>query len=137
MRLWQCKPTQNERPKRRPQPRESGSAWSNATPTRMEGSTMSRKRMIACTLFLLYACSLVASGQEETKVKGMISSRNGDQMTIRTRDGERTVLLTDDTKAQVPSGMFRHKETSMAELIPGLAVEVQGRQDGDSLIAKM
>ena len=97
---------------------------------------MSRKRMIACTLFFLYACSLLASGQKEIKTKGMISSRNGDQMTIRTRDGDRTVLLTDDTKAEVPSGMFRHKETSMAELMPGLAVEVQGVEDGDTLVAK-
>src|SRR3954468_18304318 len=102
----------------------------------MEGSTMSRKRMIACTLFFLYACSLLSSGQEEIKAKGMISSRNGDQMTIRTADGERTVMLTDDTKAQVPSGMFRSKDTSMAELIPGLTVEVKGVQSGDTLVAK-
>src|SRR3954447_26787581 len=97
---------------------------------------MSRKTMIACTVCLLYAFSLLASGQEEIKVKGMISSRTGDQMTIRTADGERNVMLTDDTKAQVPSGMFRSKDTSMAELMPGLTVEVKGVQNGDTLVAK-
>lgn len=97
---------------------------------------MSRKKITACALFCWLVCCLFANGQEEVKVKGMITSRTGDQMTIRTPDGDRTVSLTDDTVAQVPSGLFRHKETSMAELIPGLSVEVKGVQDGDTLVAK-
>ena len=69
-------------------------------------------------------------------MKGMITSRTGDEMTIRTAEGDQIVALTDDTKAQVPSGVFRHKETSMAELIPGLAVEVKGIHNGDKVVAE-
>ncbi len=97
---------------------------------------MSHKSTIACAMFFSLVWCLFASGQEEVKVKGMITGRTGDQLTIRTPDGDRNVSLTDDTVAQVPSGLFRHKETSMAELIPGLVVEVIGTQDGKSLVAK-
>ena len=96
---------------------------------------MKPKQTLARLLCIVCICSTLSNAQE-VKIKGMITSRTGDEMTLRTADGDQVVVLSDDTKAQVPSGVFRHKETSMAELIPGLAVEVSGVRDGDKLVAK-
>jgi OmpA-OmpF porin, OOP family len=69
-----------------------------------------------------------AYGGDETKVKGFITSRTGDSMTLRTPDGTNTtVALTDDTKVQHPKGLgLRKQQVSWTELIPGLRVEVKG-----------
>src|SRR3954454_18618666 len=96
---------------------------------------MISQRFLAVAVVVVNVCSLLAYGQE-VKVKGMIVSRAGEDMTLRTPDGEQVVTLTDETKAQVPSGVFRKKETSMAELIPGLMVEVTGTRDGAKFVAK-
>jgi outer membrane protein OmpA-like peptidoglycan-associated protein len=109
------------------------SQFVTSTLLRMWGRTMTWTRTVSCAFVCIY--SLLTYGQE-IKVKGMITSRTGDEMTIRTAEGDQIVALTDDTKAQVPSGVFRHKETSMAELIPGLAVEVKGIHNGDKVVAE-
>lgn len=95
---------------------------------------MKPKQTLAGLLCVICVSALAYT--QEVKMKGMITTRTGDEMTIRTADGDQVVVLSDDTKAQVPSGVFRHKETSMAELIPGLAVEVTGLRNGDKLVAK-
>src|SRR3954465_2898729 len=107
----------------------------NAAALREWASMTSQRYLALAVIVLVNVCSLLAYGQE-LKIKGMIVSRAGEDMTLRTPDGEQVVTLTDETKAQVPSGMFRKKETSMAELIPGLSVEVTGTRDGTKLVAK-
>ena len=71
---------------------------------------------------------LLAENETE-KVEGFIQARNGEAMILRTTDSRKlTVWLNDDTKVGQVQGMFkaRRKDMSMAALIPGLKVSVNG-----------
>jgi OOP family OmpA-OmpF porin len=66
---------------------------------------------------------------EGAKVKGLIISRNGDDMVIRDETGYLDVVtLTADTKISSPSGIFKteKKRRDVTSLLPGLIVEVKG-----------
>jgi len=85
-------------------------------------------RLIAiAALFATVAVSTVAFAQS-LKVKGVIISRAGNTMTMKTDTGNVVVVLNDSTDVQQLEGALkaRKKEMSMAALIPGLACEVQG-----------
>ena len=72
---------------------------------------------------------------QSTKVEGLIKARNGDTMTLQTGDSASlVVLLTDNTQVGQVQGVFkaRRKEMSMAALIPGLAVKVEGTYNDQS-----
>jgi outer membrane protein OmpA-like peptidoglycan-associated protein len=73
-------------------------------------------------------------------VEGLIQGRNGDKMTLKTSDSPAiVVLLTDTTDVDQVQGMLkaRKKEMSMAALIPGLAVKIEGTyNDQNVLVAK-
>jgi outer membrane protein OmpA-like peptidoglycan-associated protein len=77
---------------------------------------------------------------QSVKVEGLIKARNGDTMTLKTSNSPiLTVLLTDSTQVGQVQGVFkaRRKEMSMAALIPGLAVKVEGAyNDQNQLVAK-
>jgi outer membrane protein OmpA-like peptidoglycan-associated protein len=76
---------------------------------------------------------------EKTKVKGLITARNGDTIVLKTTEGtSMTVTLDDDTKVQQPKGLGVRKQTmSAAVLIPGLKVSVDGTsQDATHVLAK-
>ena len=63
------------------------------------------------------------------KVEGLVKARNGDTMIVQTSSSpDVTVLLTDRTQVGQVQGVFkaRRKQMSMAALIPGLAVRVEG-----------
>ena len=93
---------------------------------------MSRDRFAAIVLVvtmstLLLLCGTVAA--QSSKVKGIIISRAGNDMTMKTSDGTNVVVvLNDNTDVQQVEGVFkaRRKDMAMAALIPGLACEVQG-----------
>src|SRR6202041_2031148 len=64
-----------------------------------------------------------------TKVNGLITGRNGSTMTVQTASEPKLiVLLTDDTRVGQVQGVLkaRRKAMSMAALIPGLQVQVEG-----------
>jgi len=66
---------------------------------------------------------------QSVKVEGIIKARNGDSMIVQTSNSpDVTVLLTDNTQVGQVQGVFkaRRKQMSMAALIPGLAVRVEG-----------
>jgi len=77
---------------------------------------------------------------QSAKVEGLIKARSGDTMTLQTSNATSvTVLLTDDTKVGQVQGVLkaRRKDMSMAALIPGLAVKVEGTyNDQSELVAK-
>jgi OmpA-OmpF porin, OOP family len=77
---------------------------------------------------------------QSVKVEGLIKARNGETMILQTSDAPNLpVLLTDSTQVGQVQGMFkaRRKEMSMAALIPGLAVKVEGTyNDQNQLVAK-
>lgn len=66
---------------------------------------------------------------QEAKVKGLIVSRDGDDMMLQDDQGHfNVVTLTADTKISSPSGLFKmdKKKRDVTQLLPGLIVEVKG-----------
>ncbi|HWY69189.1 MAG TPA: OmpA family protein [Terriglobales bacterium] len=84
-----------------------------------------------CTLIsvaLIFCCASLTSAyaQNETEVKGLITGRSGDSITVRNADGTQVITLTDATKVQTPKGLgLRKKQMSWASLIPGLKVGIK------------
>jgi OmpA-OmpF porin, OOP family len=78
-------------------------------------------------LGLTLSASTVAA--QNTKVEGLIKGRSGENIILQTSDNPNLVVVLSDTTdvAQV-QGVFkaRKKEMSMAALIPGLAINVEG-----------
>ena len=75
---------------------------------------------------------LSAADAAQTKVEGLITGRSGDTMTLQTSDSPKlVVVLTDSTQvAQVVGALkARRKQMSMAALVPGLQVKVEGAYD--------
>jgi outer membrane protein OmpA-like peptidoglycan-associated protein len=66
---------------------------------------------------------------QSAKAQGLITGRSGDSLTLQTQDSSNVVVvLTDDTQVAQIQGIFkaRRKQMSMAALIPGLQVQVEG-----------
>jgi OOP family OmpA-OmpF porin len=76
----------------------------------------------------------------QSKVRGLIKKRDGSTMVLDIPDNPKvTVVLTDDTKVGQVQGVLkaRRKQMSMAALVPGLAVQVEGSyNDQNQLVAK-
>ena len=75
---------------------------------------------------------LCGAAEAQAKAQGLITGRNGDTMTLQTSDASNlVVVLTDDTQVAQIQGVFkaRRKQMSMAALIPGLQVQVEGSYD--------
>jgi len=90
---------------------------------------MKTRRLIVASVVVACCMAWVSAyGGDETKLKGLVTGRTSDNMTVRASDGTTTtVVLTDDTKVQVPKGLgLRKQQVSWTELIPGLRVEVKG-----------
>ena len=92
-------------------------------------------RTVAITLALVViGVSNRAALCDSVKVEGLIKARSGDTMTLQTSSqSELVILLTDTTRVGQVQGVFkaRRKDMSMAALIPGLAVKVEGNYDED------
>jgi len=87
--------------------------------------------MIATTLVVCVVFSAFALGQDKTELKGLVTARTADTMTVQTTDGAKhAVVLTDETKVQMPKGLgLRHKQVAWTSLMPGLPVKVKGSAD--------
>lgn len=101
----------------------------------------SRLRIPFVAALLLIGFTLFSTTvRAQTKVEGLIQARNGDTMIMQTSDSAKlVVLLTDTTDVDQVQGVLkaRKKEMSMAALIPGLAVKVEGTyNDKNELVAK-
>ncbi len=96
-------------------------------------------RRITLAFVLLALLNAIATA-EMVKVQGVIKSRNGETMTLKTSDSaDLIVVLNDDTKVGQVQGVLkaRRKQMSMAALVPGLAVTVEGTYDEkNQLLAK-
>ena len=101
---------------------------------------MDRKWMTIATslvaVCLLASASLLGAGDDKAKVKGMISSRAGETLTVKTSSGNVTVILTDDTRTKDNKGLLGLKKEYMANtvLIPGLKVDIDGVNDAQGRI---
>ena len=92
---------------------------------------MYRKTIVASLVALFALASVYALGGDKVEVRGMISSRNGDTLIVKTAAGNTTVVLTDDTRTKDDKGLFGLEKQEMAEtvLIPGLKVDIDGTPD--------
>ena len=92
-------------------------------------------------LALIALGASVAIGFADTsKVQGMIKARSGATVVVESKDSSTVVvLLTDSTQVGQTAGVFkvRRKEMSMAALIPGLEIQVEGTyNEQNQLVAK-
>jgi OOP family OmpA-OmpF porin len=81
---------------------------------------------LLCCLCGSMAFAQVTAGQK-AEVKGLITTRDGDSITIQSTEGAKVIVqISDATKVQEPKGLFRHKTSAETNLIPGLNVSVKG-----------
>jgi outer membrane protein OmpA-like peptidoglycan-associated protein len=67
---------------------------------------------------------------EKVKTEGLVISRQGDIVTMRTSDSNKVeVALTDYTKVVTPRPLFRKKHMPVSDLVPGLWIKVKGVGD--------
>jgi len=96
--------------------------------------------IIVCLWAICFVAPILVHAQaEKAKAKGLITTRTGETIVLKTTDGDSvTVVLDDDTKVQAPVGLgLRKEQMSAAALIPGLKVSVDGtRQDETHILAK-
>lgn len=94
---------------------------------------------LALSLAMFTSLGLTAVAQEAT-VEGLVVGRSGPTMLVRTGDSPKlTVLLSDSTRATEKGGFLGldRKHPGIVDLVPGLAVKVEGSYDTDhQLIAK-
>jgi len=102
-----------------------------------------RRWIVFCTALLcMFSVGLAygAANGEKVKVKGLITGRDGENLTLRPYNGSGNivVVLTDDTKVEQPKGLLkiRHSEQAVTALIPGLKIEVDGTGDTSRVVAK-
>src|SRR5215471_10767235 len=97
-------------------------------------------RIAVGILAVFFVVLTSAQAQDRVKVKGLITTRTGETIVLKTTDGNAvTVVLDDGTRVQQPRGLIgvRKKSMSAAVLIPGLKVSVDGtRQDATHILAK-
>jgi outer membrane protein OmpA-like peptidoglycan-associated protein len=95
--------------------------------------------ILSLALLPMISATVAAQSAEQVSEEGVIKARSGDIMILQTSDSPNLkVLLTGDTEVGQVQGLLkvRRKDMSMAALIPGLAVKVQGtRNDQGELVA--
>lgn len=105
----------------------------------MNRFTLFNTRYIATLALISTLLPLTLAAQQNVKIEGLIKGRSGDNMIVQTSDNPNLIVeLTDGTDVGQVQGMFkaRNKKMSMAALIPGLAVKVEGYYHDSRLIAK-
>jgi OmpA-OmpF porin, OOP family len=96
--------------------------------------SISKKFASLVALFVLVVLLRTATLAETTKVEGVIVGRSGSEIIVEYLQGaELAFLLDDSTKVSQTGGLFKARRTdkSMAALIPGLKVKVEGEYNQD------
>ncbi|HSZ63302.1 MAG TPA: OmpA family protein [Terriglobales bacterium] len=94
------------------------------------------------TIFALFTSVALSTTilDAQTKVEGVIKGRDGSKIILQTADSPKLiVLLTDSTDVGQVQGLLkaRKKQMSMAALVPGLPIKVEGTYDEQNqLVAK-
>ena len=88
-------------------------------------------KTIVVSLMALSLFASVSAFGANTEVKGMIHSRTGETLIVKTAEGNTTVVLTDYTTTKDDRGLFGLEKQRMSNvvLIPGLKVDVDGTSD--------
>jgi OmpA-OmpF porin, OOP family len=94
-----------------------------------------RIALVTALTFSLIVLFNTNTAAQSTKVEGIIKARNGDTMILQASSSPNlVVLLTDSTQVGQVQGVFkaRRKQMSMAALVPGLQVKVEGTYDNQN-----
>ena len=84
---------------------------------------------------LLACASLVGASDDKAKVKGMIISRTGETLAVKTSSGNVTVVLTAETKTKDNKGLIGLRKEYMADtVLTSLKVDVDGVSDAEGRI---
>ena len=105
----------------------------------MNRFTLRNVSYIATLALISTLVPLTLAAQETAKVEGLIKGRSGDLVILQTRDNPDLVVeLTEGTDVGQLQGALkaRNKKMSMAALIPGLSVKVEGNYHDGQLIAQ-
>lgn len=105
----------------------------------MNRFTLLSVRYIATLALISILVPLTLAAQETVKVEGLIKSRSGELVILRTKDNPDLVVeLQDGTDVGQVQGVLkaRNKKMAMASLIPGLAIKVEGYYHDSQLIAQ-
>src|SRR5262249_34163390 len=105
--------------------------------TSRKGQVMQQKKIAVTLMTLLFLLSLAAfAASDEKEVKGMITSRTGETLIVKSEQGNTTVVLTDGTRTKDDKGLFglEKQEMSSVVLIPGLKVNIDGTSDDQGRI---
>ena len=105
----------------------------------MNRFTLRNARCIATLALISTLVPLTLAAQETVKVEGLIKGRSGDLVILQTRDNPGLVVeLTEGTDVGQVQGALkaRNKKMSMAALIPGLSIKVEGNYHDGQLIAQ-
>jgi len=91
------------------------------------------RKMTGVSLMALsvLACVLSFQASANAQVKGMIISRTGETLIVKSGNGNTTVVLTDSTTTKDDRGLFGLEKEGLSSvvLIPGLKVDVDGTAD--------
>jgi len=96
--------------------------------------SISNKFASLVATFVMVALLWTPTLAESTKVEGIIVGRSGGEIIVEYMQGaELAFLLDDSTKVSQTGGLFKARRTdkSMAALIPGLKVKVEGEYNQD------
>src|SRR5215469_10511117 len=96
--------------------------------------SISKKIASLIAVFVLVVLLRTPSLAETTKVEGVIVGRSGSEIIVEYLQGaELAFLLDDSTKVSETGGLFKARRTdkSMAALMPGLKVKVEGKYHQD------
>jgi len=89
---------------------------------------------------LIFLALSIVNASAQTKIEGVIKGRSGAEIILQTTDNPKVIVLLDDSTdvAQVQGVLkARKKEMSMAALIPGLPIQVEGTYNQkNQLVAK-
>jgi OOP family OmpA-OmpF porin len=91
------------------------------------GTSMHKRLLVGVTALFVVSC-LSAFADD---VNGMIKTRTGETLVVKTDSGDVTVVLTGDTRTVDRKGLFGLSKDEMGNtvLIPGLKVSVDGTRD--------
>jgi len=96
--------------------------------------SISEKFACLVAVFVVVVLLRVGTLAESTKVEGVIVGRSGSEIIVEFMQGAELAFLLDDrTKVSQTGGLFKARRTdkSMAALIPGLKVKVEGEYNQD------
>jgi OmpA-OmpF porin, OOP family len=87
-------------------------------------------------LSVLIGVPAFGAGDDKVEVKGMIISRAGDTMVVKSGDATTTVVLTDSTTTRDKRGLFGLEKQHLSDvvLIPGLKVDIDGVHDSQGRV---